>query len=72
MTTGKKFKLSHNPGKITYRKPDEVLLLEKECREAIEKAKSEWKFTDKEVEAILVNKIKKKYSKKINAILHKH
>ena len=72
LTTGKKFKLSHNPGKITYRKPDEVLLLEKECREAIEKAKSEWKFTDKEVEAILVNKIKKKYSKKINAILHKH
>ena len=72
LTTGKKFKISHNPGKITYRKPDEVLLLEKECREAIEKAKSEWKFTDKEVEAILVNKIKKKYAKKINSLLHKH
>ena len=73
LTTGKKFlKISHNQGKPNIRKPDEVLLLEQECREAIEKAKSEWKFTNKEVEAILVNKIRKKYNKKINALLHKH
>ena len=73
LTTGKKFlKISHNQGKQNIRKPDEVLLLEQECREAIEKAKSEWKFTNKEVEAILVNKIRKKYNKKINALLHKH
>jgi hypothetical protein len=74
LTTGKKFEKNsiNNYGKSNSRKKDEILLLQQECREAIEKAKSEWNFTNKDVEAILVNKIKKKYNKKINALLHKN
>ena len=63
MTNGKKY--------IKVGKPKEVILLEQECREAIEKAKIEWGFTNKEVEKILVNKIQKNYKKKIDKILNK-
>ena len=73
-TTGKNFEKNsnNNYGRGNSRKKNEILLLQQECKEAIEKAKSEWNFTNKDVEAILVNKIKKKYNKKINALLHKN
>ena len=72
LTNNKQFlKITQNKGKM-FKKTDEVALLEKECKEAIEKAKAEWKFTNKNVEDILVKKIKKNYRKKINAILNKY
>ena len=72
LTNNKQFlKITQNKGKM-FKKTDEIALLEKECKEAIEKAKAEWKFTNKNVEDILVKKIKKNYRKKINAILNKY
>lgn len=60
--------------KINYKnnrnKPMEVLLLEQECREAIEKAKAEWKFTNKELEAMIVKKIQKNYYIKIKKLMN--
>ena len=62
ITGGKKMlKVNHKGYKS---KPMEILMLEQECKEAIEKAKAEWAFTNKEIEAMLVRKIKKKYEKK--------
>ena len=73
LTTGKKFlKVSQNQGKVYSNKPKEVLMLEQECREAIQKAKAEWGFTNKETEELLVKKIQKKYRKKIQNILYKY
>ena len=76
LTTGKKFAnakiYNNNHGRVNSKKKDEILLLQQECREVIEKAKSEWKFTNKDAEAILVNKIQKKYNKKIKDLLHKN
>ena len=76
LTAGKKFAnakiYNNNHGRINSKKKDEILLLQQECREVIEKAKSEWKFTNKDAEAILVNKIQKKYNKKIKDLLHKN
>ena len=51
-------------------KPQEVLILEQQCKEAIEKAKSEWNFTNKELEAMIVKKIRKKYYDKIKKIVN--
>ena len=56
MTSGKKMIISN------YKKPEEVYV-DKRCKEIIEKAKAEWNFTNKEIEAILVNKIMKNYRK---------
>ena len=64
VSTGKRF--------LKAGKQKEILLLEQECREAIEKAKVEWGFTNKEVEKILVKKIQKNYQKKIEKLLYKH
>ena len=64
VSTGKRF--------LKTGKQKEILLLEQECREAIEKAKVEWGFTNKEVEKILVKKIRKNYQKKIEKILYKN
>jgi len=47
-----------------------VLILEQQCKEAIEKAKSEWNFTNKELEAMIVKKIRKKYYDKIKKIVN--
>ena len=69
ITTGKKF--SNNTRKKNG-KPEEILLVEQEYREAIEKAKAEWKFTDKGVEELLVKKIRKKYAKKIKDLAEKY
>ena len=66
-TTGKQMlKINH---KVYKPKNKEILLLEQKCREAIERAKAEWNFTDKKLELIIVNKIRKKYSDQIKKIL---
>ena len=68
ITNGKKkFKINY---KNNRNKPMEVLLLEQECREAIEKAKTEWKFTNKELEAMIVKKIQKNYYLKIKKLMN--
>ena len=69
MTRGKKMiKINHKG----YRnKPPEILMLEQECKEAIEKAKAEWAFTNKEIEAMLVRKIQKNYEKKRQKLLER-
>ena len=60
--------------KINYKnnrnKPMEVLMLEQEFREAIEKAKAEWKFINKELEAMIVKKIQKNYHLKIKRLMN--
>ena len=65
-------KISQNPKKTIKKKPDEIVLLEKEYKEAIEKAKAEWNFTDKKVEELFVNKIRKKYSKLLKDLMNKY
>ena len=73
LTTGQKFlRVSQNQAKIHSNKPKEIYMLEQECREAIEKAKAEWKFTNKEAEDLLVKKIQKKYKTKIQKLLYKN
>ena len=67
-TTGKKvLKINHKSNRS---KPMEVLMLEQECREAIEKAKAEWNVTNKELEAMIVKKIQKKYYSKIKRLMN--
>lgn len=73
LTTGQKFlRVSQNQAKMHSNKPKEIYMLEQECREAIEKAKAEWKFTNKEAEDLLVKKIQKKYKNKIQKLLYKN
>jgi len=68
ITNGKKkFKINY---KNNRNKPMEVLMLEQECKEAIEKAKAEWKFTNKELEAMIVKKIQKNYHQKIKKLMN--
>ena len=67
-TNGKKIlKINH---KTNRNKPMEVLMLEQECREAIEKAKAEWNVTNKELEAMIVKKIQKNYYLKIKRLMN--
>jgi hypothetical protein len=73
LTTGQKYlRVSQNQAKMYSNKHKEIYMLEQECREAIEKAKAEWKFTNKEAEDLLVKKIQKKYKKEIQKLLYKN
>ena len=70
MTTGKKItNVNYNHKK---NKPDEIIKLEKERDETIKRALAEWKFTNKEAEKALINKIWKSYKHKIQKYINSH
>ena len=68
-TTGKKLTKPIVNNKAYYGKQEQVMMIQKQCKKAIEQAKAEWGFTNNEAVFFLVKKIKKEYQAKINKLL---